>query len=934
MVLEQSDMVLENLSPNGSMEEPPAIVVTSVKGPETAAVGKVTDDTNTLTTAKGSTQESVQEFTTLETEDSFEASSNVVTKPRSLSAESPTSGAYRPNSPMKKQGSTGSKRRTSMMPTMLGGKSKVAADDVTTLATLGSTRRQSNGVAVKAVHQPGKRGSDAGEVKKVHRRKGSNFFNDGGPILVEEKLTRLQRFVIALNLYLRRFNYFIERTLENQGSVFRWMFAILVIQIAVFGAVVAAISGSFGYEAFFWGAWDSWTFMADPGTHAGTVENSGVGLKLVSVFITFMGIFYFAVILALIVDWVRDRMDSIKKGKGFIVEEDHFLILGWSDKALTLINEFTSHDICTSIVVLSEMDKEEQETTLHEYLEEMGTTRKKKIRIIFRFGNPASITSLQKVSAGTAAAVIILSEDSDNSDISDAITLRIVLSLKGLKQGLKGHIVAEMRDVDNEELVTFSGGDDIKMVNSHDLSGRLMLLSSRQPGLSQVYDELVGFDNNEFYFVPVPMGMVGETFKNACLRFDGAVVIGVFTRDDEIQLNPGMLYTLNAGDDLIMIAESPETVKVLDEPYYLSAYKKMTKETVDGNSELMLSEKKREIILICGWRRDLRDVIIMLNMLVTEKSVLHILCEVPVHTRDVLLTDDGLDLTAIDMLDIVHFQGNSAVRRHLEQLPIEDYTSIMIVADVDRENNAMASDSHTLASLLLIRNIQKKRLGEHPEQSQCTVMCEFLDNRASFMKNSSNDDNTGGAASSGKKGGNVDATAGFVQSHEIISRVMAMVAGRPQLKIVLDELLGYHGASLFVKETARYVRKREMVSFWTVAQRAWDYGEILIGRFNVETGEIDMNTHDKEAAGSWNGFHIICIAGHNKTKGDHMDMSRFASSGNRMKSMCSNQQRPSYAATESVVEQMGVDSPQVHEPLLSQVIGSPNFDARSGTFKV
>jgi hypothetical protein len=47
-----------------------------------------------------------------------------------------------------------------------------------------------------------------------------------------------------------------------------------------------------------------------------------------SVVITFMGIFYFAVILALIVDWVRGRMDSIKKGKGFIVEDGHFLILG------------------------------------------------------------------------------------------------------------------------------------------------------------------------------------------------------------------------------------------------------------------------------------------------------------------------------------------------------------------------------------------------------------------------------------------------------------------------------------------------------------------------------------------------------------------------------------------------------------------------------
>ena len=68
--------------------------------------------------------------------------------------------------------------------------------------------------------------------------------------------------------------------------------------------------------------------MADPGTHAGITEEDGILKMLVSVVITFMGIFYFAVILALIVDWVRDRMDSIKKGKGYIVEDGHFLILG------------------------------------------------------------------------------------------------------------------------------------------------------------------------------------------------------------------------------------------------------------------------------------------------------------------------------------------------------------------------------------------------------------------------------------------------------------------------------------------------------------------------------------------------------------------------------------------------------------------------------
>jgi hypothetical protein len=411
-----------------------------------------------------------------------------------------------------------------------------------------------------------------------------------------------------------------------------------------------------------------------------------------------------------------------------------------------------------------------------------------------------------------------------------------------------------------------------------------------------VYDELVGFDNSEFFFVPVPPSMVNETFKEVCLHFDGAVIVGVHTASGEIHINPGLTYHLEETDGLIMIAESLDAVKVLDVPYYLSAYKKMPAilpEVIMSSHDTF----KGETFLICGWRRDLRDVIVMLNRLVSEKSVLHILCDVPVHDRDMLLTDDGLDLAAVEMLDIVHFEGNSAVRRHLEQLSLETYSSIMIVADVAYENNALASDSHTLASLLLIRNIRKQRVGvDAPlQQSRCTVMCEFLDNRTSVMKNGDVGQSPGHGALD-KFGGTV---VGCVHSHEVTGRVLAMVSSRPQLKKVFDELLGYHGASLHVKDTARYARKREMVSFWTVAQRAWDYNEILIGRFHASSGVVEMNTPDKEKAVSWEGYSIICIAGNGHVRGrtasqlslEDSVFARAKSTGRAMKSMKANQKR-------------------------------------------
>jgi hypothetical protein len=64
--------------------------------------------------------------------------------------------------------------------------------------------------------------------------------------------------------------------------------------------------------------------------------------------------------------------------------------------------------------------------------------------------------------------------------------LRVVLSLTGVKEGLKGHVVVEMSDLDNEQLVKLVGGDLVETVVAHDVIGRLMIQCARQPGLAQV----------------------------------------------------------------------------------------------------------------------------------------------------------------------------------------------------------------------------------------------------------------------------------------------------------------------------------------------------------------------------------------------------------------------------------------------------------------
>lgn len=78
--------------------------------------------------------------------------------------------------------------------------------------------------------------------------------------------------------------------------------------------------------------WLSWTYIADSGNHA---NSEGIGPRLVSVSISFGGMLIFAMMLGLVSDAISEKFDSLRKGRSEVVEQNHTLILGWSDKLVS-----------------------------------------------------------------------------------------------------------------------------------------------------------------------------------------------------------------------------------------------------------------------------------------------------------------------------------------------------------------------------------------------------------------------------------------------------------------------------------------------------------------------------------------------------------------------------------------------------------------------
>lgn len=136
-----------------------------------------------------------------------------------------------------------------------------------------------------------------------------------------------------------------------------------------------------------------------------------------------------------------------------------------------------------------------------------------------------------------------------------------------------------------------------------------------------------------------------------------------------------------------------------------------------------------------------------------------------------------------------------------------------------------------------------------PQMPQCHVVCELMDARTrSQVFNRTN------------AGSGVD----FVLSTSLVARVLAMVAERREVNTILQELLGAHGASISLRDTAWLVSPSEgPVCFAEVARRARARAEIVIGVWSAASAmceaQVALNPRDKGTPVQWNSHDAFVV---------------------------------------------------------------------------
>lgn len=530
--------------------------------------------------------------------------------------------------------------------------------------------------------------------------------------------------------------------------------------------------------------WQSLMHSLDAGAVAG---DTGWAYRGFMFLVTIGGIFIVSALIGIISSGLDNKFEELRKGRSFVVEENHVLILGWSSRIFLVISELVTANESAKkprIVILADKDKVEMEDEIRSKVEDLKNTK-----VICRSGSPIDLTDLEIVNPHQAKSIIILSPEDAPEPDSQVIKMILAITNNPNRHAEKYHIVAEIQDKKNMDVAAIVGKDEAKLVLSGDLIARITVQTCRQTGLSVVYKELLDFGGDEIYFHEEPQ-LVGKTFGESLSAFETSSVIGVRSEIGGITINPSTSTIILNGDKLIVIAEDESKIKlsgITDFAINRAAIRQNSVETPSA-----------ENILILGWNAKGKTIVRELDNYVAPDSVLRIVSETPETETDLHDVDKSLRNLKIELQT-----GDTANRALLDSLDLVSYQHIIILCYAETLE-VQAADAKTLITLLHLRDIEEKK-GE-----AFSVVSEMLDVRNRALAEVTKADD-------------------FIVSDELTGLMLTQVAENGELLQVFNELFNAHGSEIYLKNSSNYIANGESVNFHTIIEAAKSRNEIAIG---------------------------------------------------------------------------------------------------------
>ncbi len=284
-----------------------------------------------------------------------------------------------------------------------------------------------------------------------------------------------------------------------------------------------------------------WSFVTITTVGYGDITPSTIGGRIIGVVVMVFGIGLLGMFTATIASAFVDT--KLREGKGVmdVKVKDHFLICGWSYKAKEIIAELRADKKVKNkpIVIIADIPEKP--------LEDENT---------FFVHGEVDVDILQKANLQEASVVMILTDENLDSYSRDAKVVLNTLTIRKLNPDV--YICVEISDSRNMQHGKLAGADEIIVIG--ELSGNLLVQAALDHGITKIITELVSNKfGNELYKVKPSENLVGMKFIEV-LRLikekHNAIIVAIESgEDNKLVANPPMEYTIQPGDDLILIAQ-------------------------------------------------------------------------------------------------------------------------------------------------------------------------------------------------------------------------------------------------------------------------------------------------------------------------------------------------------------------------------------------
>jgi hypothetical protein len=520
-----------------------------------------------------------------------------------------------------------------------------------------------------------------------------------------------------------------------------------------------------------------------------------------AIFLSVMGLVVFSVLISLINNMIRSRIESLRKGDTQVLERDHVLLLGWNNKVFSILRQLARLQPGIKVVILAPRELD----VMQEQLRVAGIQREQ-IKIILRSGTPSNHGELERVAVDRAASVIVLATDGDDSE---AIKTIVLLTVRADWSGDPPVLTSEIAMEQNYGLAKIAARSRLNVISSSRVISKVIVQTVRNPGLADIYSEMFSPTGNSLYVQSIPE-CTDRSLGEIAYGLADAIPVGITwhdKRDMHVRhaagLNPEPDYEIAEDEQLVLLTRGlPVTYTDVPKISESQVYQ-------EGGSVPHVPAR----VLLLGWTDILYDVLQELDAHALSGTEVTILSNVSQDETQLRL--ERYPLHVLENLAVDFREGDAVTQAAWEDIDVSTYQSIVVLADGSDEQ--VDADTRSLRVLLRLSDLRTKH------ESYAHTVVELLDeNNSALLVGLGVDD--------------------IIVSPEVVSAQLAQIARQEVLAPIYRELLSAGGVEISLRSAGDYVRLGTECNFSDLVNACQQKMEIALGvRLAQDTGEVLLN---------------------------------------------------------------------------------------------